>query len=137
MSRTDVDAHVDALSDLIDPTLPMYDFGQVPGLKNSAGGLNPGSTPRIYGLIQVERIGITPAAMDRRSRHSSWRASLRAVGKDTAANGRIALRHLLALEDALLDVGGVVSTPLHIESSEDVEPDNGWYSALVRITYTL
>lgn len=129
--------HVAALCDLVDTTLPMYEYGQVPGLKNSTGTVNPGSAPIIYGLIQVERIGVQPLTMDRRSRRSSWRASLRAAGKSTADNGRAALAHLLDLEDAQLVVDGHESTPLHVESSEDVEPDNGYYSALVRFTYTL
>lgn len=115
----------------------MYEYGAVPGLKNSSGTSNPGTAPVIYGLIQVERIGVTPGAMDRHSRRTSWRASLRAAGKTSANNGRIALSHLLALENAQLVVDDHESTPLHIESSEDVAPDDGYYSALVRITYTL
>lgn len=133
----DVAGHVQAFHDAVHDDLPMFEYGQVPGEKDSAGVLVPGVKPTIYGLITVERIGVEPLAMARHSRRTQWRASLRAVGRYTADNCRAALVHIIALENTRLTVDGHTSTPLHIESTEDARPDAGEYSSLVRITYAL
>lgn len=133
----DARTHLEALRDAIPPSLPMYDYGAVPGMKNSSGTTNPGAAPNIYGLWQIERTTLDNGLMIRHSRRTGWRLSLRAVGKTTANNCRIALGHLLALENAALVIDDHETTPLRIESADDAAPDDGWYSALVRITYTL
>lgn len=133
----DARAHLDALRDAIPLSLSMYDYGAVPGMKNSSGTTNPGTTPTTYGLWQIERTTLDNGLMARHSRRTGWRLSLRAVGKTTANNCRIALGHLLALENAVLTIDGHETTPLHIESVDDAAPDDGYYSALVRIAYTL
>lgn len=117
-------------------SVPMYEYGRVPGLKRPDGGANPGTTPAAYGLLQVERVGMPNLPAARLTRRTSWRASLRAVGK-TPHDCRTALSAIAALENARLTVAGLVSTPVQHEDTEAPMPDDGAFSALIRLTYSL
>lgn len=128
--------HYAALTAALAP-LPVYEYGRVPGMKRDDGhGSNPGQTPASYGLLQVERVYLESATAARLSRRTSWRASLRAVGK-SPADCKAALSALGAVENARLTIDARTSTPVAHESSEAPAPDDGWHSALVRFTYSL
>lgn len=137
MSTNAADArlHVDVLEAATG--LTMFEYGKVPGEKDPAGVTNPGTAPTRYGLVQVERIGRPAATMNARTRKTSWRASLRAVGKYTPDNCRSAMALLLALENQRLVIDGHISTPVYVEDTEDARPDGNAFSALIRFTYTL
>lgn len=126
--------HVDAFREAL-VELELFDYGSVPGLKDSKGRQNPGKTPAIYALATVERLSHDNGLMARRSRRTMWRASIRAVGKDFPGNCRVAMSRLLELENAQLVIDDLPTTPLVVESAEDATPDDGWYSALIRFTY--
>ena len=118
--------------------LVLFELGKVPGEKDPTTGVAvPGVAPATYGLIQVERVGRAAVTMNRRARKTSWRVSLRAVGKSTPHNCRAALNQLLALENQRLVIDGHTSTPVHVEDSEDSQPDGNAFSALIRFSYTL
>jgi hypothetical protein len=141
MSGLDERDHAAVLTALIDAAMGpdpdttksrVFTYGKVPG----ADG-NPGTLPRIYALISIER-RFTPAnkavAMTTRS---GWRVSVRYVGKTVLeaqwANAKIAA----ALDQQYITVNGLTSTPLIHESTSAVAPDDGLYSGLVGFTYAL
>ena len=134
-NAADVRIHLPALQAATGLTL--YEYGKVPGEKDPAGLANPGTAPPTYGLIQVERIGRASPTMNRRTRKTSWRASLRAVGKTHPNNCRVAMNQLLTLENQRLVIDGHTSTPVFLENAEDSRPDGNAFSALIRFTYTL
>lgn len=132
----DVRDHHDALDEML-PDLPLFEYGKVPGLKDSKGVANPGITPTRYALVSIERIPYDNNSAVRLSRRTLWRVSLRAVGQGNPQNCRSAMALLLALENERLTIDGLSSTPLALESAQDAQPDDGWYSALLRFTYAI
>lgn len=135
-NAADVRIHLPVLEAAIGLTL--FEHGEVPGEKNPTTGLAvPGVAPPMYGLVQVERIGRPAPTMNRRTRKTSWRASLHAVGKSTPDNCRAAMKKLLALENKRLVIDGHTSTPVYVEDTEDAHPDGNAFTALIRFTYTL
>lgn len=132
----DVRDHREALARAV-PSLALFEYGQVPGLLDPDGERNPGEVPPKYGLVQVERVTNPSRKTTGRTVRTRWRATLRAVGRHFPDNALAALAELQSLENQRLEIAGHTTTPLAVESTEDAEPDDGFYSALIRITYAL
>lgn len=118
-------------------SLPLYDYGQVPGQMNPATKvMNPAVTPPLtaYGLLSIERRTVDRAT-DRvgRNETTGWRISIRVCAKSAHQVRQVAKTVTAALEG--VRIGG--STPIRHESSTSAEPDDGWYAALHEWTYAL
>jgi len=71
-----------------------------------------------------------------RESQSPWRYQTRPVS-DTISNGReIGHRCFLALSGVRVTAGGQTSTPIRLESADDIGPDNGKFSGLTTWTFT-
>lgn len=125
--------HVAALTAaLAHPELPVFEYGEVPGLNG-----NPGSTPDQYVLLQVERRTVPNVRMVGLASRTGWRITVRPVAPD-ATRCRWALNHVSTrLEGCTLSVGGFDSIPLQHETTDSVTPDEGLFSAVARWTYSL
>lgn len=77
----------------------------------------------------VERAG--------REAQAPYRATTRPVAK-TIGNGReMARRVELALSKTRVTVAGKTSTPIRLDSADDIGPDDGMYSGLTTWTFVL
>lgn len=109
-----------------------YDFGEVPGQDD-----NDGTLPRIYALLQVERIYLPSTHGGRRATRSSWRVSTRYVAP-TVDEAAWALKHIsAALDSKRLVIEGFTSTPLQHDVTDAIARDGGLRSGLTAWTYTL
>lgn len=109
-----------------------YDFGEVPGEDG-----NPGTIPRIFVLLQVERRYMQNTRGVREATRSGWRVSIRYVGATSNEAKWAGKQVSTAMEAARLDVEGFESTPVEHESTEAVRPDDGMFSGLSAWTYAL
>jgi hypothetical protein len=103
-----------------------YDYGEVPS-----------PLPFIYALVSVDRRFIPARRTTAQAGRSSWRVTVRSVGRTADECRWAATKVAEALDEALLTVGGYGSTRLLHESSSDAEPDDGVFSALSSYTYTI
>lgn len=79
---------------------------------------------------------VSPAERAGRESQSPWRLQTRPVA-GTVSNGRtIARRCFATLSGVRLVAGGETSTPIRLESADDIGPDNGKYSGLTTWTFT-
>lgn len=109
----------------------VYLYGQVPG---SDG--NPDELPEIYVLVSLERRQVIPRQAGRTNR-TSWRLSVRYVGRTTSEAQWAGWKTATALNEQQITVAGITSTPFLHETTNAVAPDAGLYSGLVAYTYTL
>lgn len=65
-----------------------------------------------------------------------WRITVRQVGK-RLQNAQNLRAKRASLEEAVLTVAGVTTTPIEFETSGVIGPDDGWFSGLETFTYAL
>lgn len=67
-----------------------------------------------------------------------WRIAMRAVSQTSVGNARVALeRCRKALEFKPLTVAGETSTGVQFETEDPADYDDGWFSGLYAMTYTI
>jgi hypothetical protein len=126
-------AVIQAAFTALDPTWTanVFDFGEVPGQDE-----NSGTVPDMFVALQIERRFVPNTRMVALASRSSWRISARYVGR-TVNNARLAA---LAVTDALdgtrLTVDAATSTPVLLENTTSIQPDDGMFSGSSQWTYT-
>lgn len=136
----DVRDHIAAIKSAIDAQFGewhAYEYGEAPGdPQNPDAAERAEPLPPIFAQVAVERRFVPPRRSTAQAGRSSWRVSVRAVGR-SASEALWAWRRVnLALDEASLVIGDAVTTPLQHESSTSPEPDDGRFSALALFTYT-
>lgn len=110
----------------------IYDHGEVPGEDN-----NPGSLPRRFALLQVERRYLESLHSTRHATRSSWRIAVRHVGHTVDEARWVGMHVSAALDSKTIDIEGFTSTPAQHEQTNAVTADDGLFSGLAVWTYTL
>lgn len=96
-----------------------------------------GELPSGYTELYVSERFASPVLVGGRSTLRAWRVQTRAVGT-TEANARVMReRARQALEEQIVDVGGVTATVFRAASDDPIGEDNGRYSGLSEYGYTL
>lgn len=109
----------------------VFDFGSVPGQDQ-----NEGVVPDIFVALQIERRYVTPIRMVTLPTRSSWRISAHHVAR-TVNNARLAaLAVATALDGQRLIVAGASSTPVLLENTTSIQPDDGMFSGSSQWIYT-
>lgn len=67
---------------------------------------------------------------------SPWRLQTRPVGNTTSNARELWRRCFLALSGTRLAIDGASSTPIRLESADDIGPDDGKFSGLTTWTFT-
>lgn len=139
----DLRLHHDALKATItafEDDLPAYDWDEVPGSPQNPDPAERAETlPPIYALVAVTRRynGTEHERLPGLAGRSSWRASIRVVGR-TIGEASWALAKIDgALDGARLVVGGRTSTTLQFYSGDSPEWGDERYSALAQYTYVM
>jgi hypothetical protein len=102
----------------------VYDLGSVPGQDQ-----NKGTVPDLYVALQIERRFVPNPRLVQVPSRSSWRVATICVAR-TVDNARLAVLAVTnALDGQRLTVGGVTSTPIYLETSSPIIPDDGMFSA--------
>lgn len=109
----------------------VYGYGEVPGSNG-----NPGAMPNIFALISVERRHVPITRLAALPSRSSWRVSVRWVGRTEPEARWAEHKATLALDGLRIVIDGETSTPLQHESSTAAQYDEGRMSGLTRFTYT-
>lgn len=79
----------------------------------------------------------TPVERAGREAQKPWRITTRPVAV-TVSNGREMARRVdTALNGVRITAGGVASTPLRLESADDIGPDDGKFTGLTTWTFVL
>jgi hypothetical protein len=113
-------------------TETVFDFGSVPGQDQ-----NEGTVPDLFVALQVERRFVTPTRMVTLPSRTGWRIAARYVGR-TVNNARLAaLAVATALDGQRLVVAGSTSTPVLLENTTSIQPDDGMFSGSSQWTYSL
>ena len=113
-----------------------YGYDDVPGLRGADGKVNAAEQPPIYVLLSVERrfadVNIRAGAA---RGVNAVRLSTRVVGRteDEAAWARKKVSE--ALEENILTISSIETTPFWFENEEPIQFDDGRYSGLTRWTY--
>lgn len=138
----DVRDHVRAIKAAIDAQFGTsgwhaYNFGEAPGdPQNPVEAQRRLSLPPIYALVAVERRNLPwRRSVTAQAGRSGWRAAVRAMGRSVDESLWALDRVHLALDEAILTVGGMVTTPIQHETSLSPEWDSGRFSALSAFTY--
>lgn len=109
----------------------VFNYDQVPGSPLHADE----TLPDLFALVAVERRLVYPRRAGLPGR-SSWRLSVRYVGRTVLEALWVLDRVQDALDETRLTVMGSTSTPLLFESSASPQWDDGRYSAEAVWTYT-
>lgn len=120
--------HRDALETALTATLGanrVYDYGEVGQ-----------PLPSIFVVLGIERRFVEPRRAGRAGR-SGWRVTFRYVGRSVDEARWAGLKVAAAIDEQVLTIGGVKSTPVTHESTTAIAPDDGRYSGLVVYTYVL
>lgn len=114
----------------------LYSYSEVPGDKNNPIEAQRNKPlPNLYALLTVERKYLQANRRNAQASRTSWRATLRMVGRTVDEALWLDDKVTLALNEQRLVIGGRTSTPLQHESSTTPEPDEGRCSGLVSYTY--
>lgn len=137
----DLRPHHDAIKQLIavfEDDLPAYDWDEVPGsTQNPVPSERDKPLPPIYALISVSRRYFPGGRMTGEAGRSSWRASIRVVGR-TIGEASWALSKVDgALDGARVVVEGRTSTTIRFEVADNPEWSDQRYSALTQYIYTI
>lgn len=106
-------------------SLPVYDYGRVPGSDDNAGTLPP-----IFALLTVERRGNPQLRASARTTRTGWRFTVRVVGRSTLEAEWALAKVAGALNEVVLTVAGEATTPIQFERSQAPELDEGRFSGL-------
>lgn len=69
---------------------------------------------------------------------TGYRITIAAVSQTTVSSVRSDLEKCrAALEDRLLVIGGVESTPIEFETNDDADYGSGWFAEYMAFTYTI
>ena len=132
---TDLRLHYALFGDLLATALAphsVYKFGEVPGFDG-----NPGTTPTMYALVDVQRRSYLPQKLGGRAGKSLWAVSVRGVGSTVSEVAWLLDRATDALEEKRITLDGHGSTLLTFDTHDPIEPDGGDFSGLVAFTYSL
>ncbi|GAA4120485.1 hypothetical protein GCM10022215_24170 [Nocardioides fonticola] len=137
---TDVLEHyLDAEQALSEQLAPwkVFRFGEVPGADGTPSEVDVVETPAMYALIDIQRDPVTARRLTGGAGRSRWVLSVRGVGGTVAEAEWILTRATVALEETRLSVDGRRTTPLQLDDSRSVRPDDGRFSGLRSWTYVL
>lgn len=137
--------HVEVFKDAVDAVFiasgspaRCYGYDEVPGTSQDDGPDKiPGKLPDRFALISLERRFVPPARQVGRAGRSSWRLSLRALGRTEDECRWVLLRLAEALDERRFTVGGFRTTALTHESSTQPRWDDKRYVAEKFWTYSL
>ena len=93
----------------------IFDFGDIPGVDG-----NPGTLPRLYGLLECQRMPLEALHASRLATRSAWRVTARSVGSTADEARWVAKQFASAFDSARLTIEGFESTPLFHEETEAV-----------------
>lgn len=96
----------------------------------------PEPLPTAYAELTLSRRFGTATRLPGRQSRTGWRITTRAVAKGVTNARLVHEKTRQALEDARLDIGGVLTSPIQFETEEPVGDDDGWFSGLISWTYT-
>lgn len=97
----------------------------------------PKTLPNIYALVSVERRFTASARATSQASRSSWRLSVRGVGRTIAECQWADKRITEAVEQHRALIGGKTSTLPRHETSNAPKPDDSRHSSLTHWTYSL
>lgn len=125
-----------AVGERTEPWL-LYSYSEVPGDKNNPIEAERNKAlPNLYAMLTVERKYLQANRRNAQASRTSWRATIRMVGRSVDEALWLDQKVTLALNEQRLVIGGRATTPLQHESSTSPEPDDGRCSGLVIYTYT-
>lgn len=107
-----------------------WDYDDLPGSNG-----NPGTPPRIFTLVSLERRTSSVLRTPGRAGAVGWRLAIRSVGHTIDECRWAQLKAAAALNEQRLLVGGEYSSRLQYESGDAPAYDDGRYSALDFYTY--
>ena len=115
-----------------------YDYDEVPGSPQNANeALRHEPLPDLFALVAVERRFTPYRRSTAQAGRSSWRISVRSVGRSIKEAQWVQDRVTDALDESRLSVSGAESTPLQHESSDAPTWSDGRYAATSIWIYTL
>lgn len=115
----------------------VYDYDQIPGSpQNSSLTQRTAPVPDLFAAVAVDRRYVPVQRRVALPGRSSWRLSVRCVGRTVREAQWVQDRTQDALDGATLTVDGFQSTPLLFESNESPVWDDGRYSCEIVYTYT-
>jgi hypothetical protein len=109
-----------------------YDYDEVP----STNG-NPGTLPQWFTAVGVTRRFGGNFRTSAQSGVTGWRITTLAVGNNVTNARNIRLKQHQALEGVVLTINGEKTTPIALESADQIEPDGARHSGLTTWTYAL
>ena len=135
MSEQPVDAlderaHATAVAELLTAALAGSPFGvyEYDAL--------PAEPPNAYLEYSLARMNVEALRWDGSADDIGWRLSTRVVGKTIAEARWLAWKTARALNERQFTIPGVGTTTVTFEGTDDIAPDDGWWSALTTWTYT-
>lgn len=97
----------------------------------------PEPLPNRFALISIERRPVAGGRATGQAGRSSWRLSVRGVGRNVDECRWVDHRVTEAVEEARVLIGAHHSTPVRFETSSAPAPDDGRHSSLTTWTYSL
>lgn len=131
-------AHFDVWKATLDANLDphaAYAYDGVPGARSTVGAENEGIKPPIYVLLSLEGRAVAHNRRGSQRGLNAVRMSTRACGRTWREAAWARLRAAEVIDEQMVSVGSVDTTPVIFENEEPIAFDGEGYSGLTRWIY--